>query len=109
SGTGQDANSISVDPLFINPNGNAATVNLHISAASLCVGAATPISGIATDFDNDLRNPCTPDIGADEVTPHSGPALVKVSITKIDDAPVVASGFQIGFTVRLTNNSSFTA
>ena len=32
SGTGQDANSISVDPLFINPNGNAATVNLHISA-----------------------------------------------------------------------------
>ena len=47
TGTGQDANSISVDPLFVNPNGNAATVNLHISAASLCVGAATPISGIA--------------------------------------------------------------
>ena len=32
TGTGQDANSISADPLFINPNGNAATVNLHIMA-----------------------------------------------------------------------------
>ena len=32
AGTGQDANSISADPLFINPNGNAATVNLHIMA-----------------------------------------------------------------------------
>ena len=89
--------------------GNAATVNLHISAASLCVGAATPISGISTDFDNDLRNPCTPDIGADEVTPYSGPSLAKVTISKTADAPVVASGSQIGFTVRLTNNSSFTA
>ena len=109
TGTGKDANSISVDPLFINPNGNAATVNLHISPGSLCIAAATPISGVANDFDNDLRNPCTPDIGADEVTPYSGPSLAKVSITKTADAPVVASGSQIGFTVRLTNNSSFTA
>ena len=64
---------------------------------------------ISNDFDNNLRNPCTPDIGADEVTPYSGPALANVSITKTADAPFVASGSQIGFTVRLTNNSSFTA
>jgi hypothetical protein len=37
--TGQDANSISVDPQFINPNGNAATGDLHISSFSPCVGA----------------------------------------------------------------------
>ena len=109
TGTGQDANSISADPLFINPNGNAATVNLHISPGSPCIAAATPISGIANDFDNNLRNPCTPDIGADEVTPYSGAALANVSITKTADAPVVPYGSQIGFTVRLTNNSSFTA
>ena len=109
AGTGQDANSISADPLFINPNGNAATVNLHITGGSPCVAAATPISGIANDFDNNLRNPCTPDIGADEVTPYSGAALANVSITKTADAPVVPYGSQIGFTVRLTNNSSFTA
>ena len=52
TGTGQDANSISVDPLFINPNGNAATVNLHIQGASLCVAAATPIPSVPNDFDN---------------------------------------------------------
>ena len=109
TGTGQDANSISADPLFVNPNGNAATVNLHILPGSPCVAVATPISGIANDFDNNLRNPCTPDIGADEVTPYSGPPLAKVTITKTADAPVVASGSQVGFTVRLTNNSSFTA
>ncbi len=109
AGTGQDANSISADPLFVNPNGNAATVNLHILAGSPCIAAATPIGGISNDFDNDLRNPCTPDIGADEVTPYSGPSLANVSITKTADAPFVASGSQIGFTVRLTNNSSFTA
>ena len=56
-----------------------------------------------------MRNPCTPDIGADEVTPYSGPSLAKVSISKTADAPFAASGSQIGFTVRLTNNSSFTA
>ena len=109
AGTGQDANSISANPLFVNPTGNAATVDLHIMPGSPCIAAATPISGIPTDFDNQLRNPCTPDIGADEVTPYSGAPLANVSITKTADAPFVASGSQIGFTVRLTNNSSFTA
>src|SRR6185312_7105871 len=97
--TGQDANSISANPLFVNPTGTAATVDLHIMPGSPCVGAATPISGIPNDFDNDLRNPCTPDIGADEVTPYSGPALANVSITKTADAPIVPSGLQVGFTV----------
>ena len=100
TGTGQDANSISANPLFVNPNGTAATVDLHIMPGSPCIAAAIPISGIANDFDNQLRNPCTPDIGADELTPYTGPALANVSITKTADAPVAASGSQIGFTVR---------
>src|SRR6185295_15107258 len=32
--TGQDANSLSVDPLFIAPNGSAATGNIHIQNGS---------------------------------------------------------------------------
>ena len=40
--TGQDANSISADPLFVNPNGTAATVDLHITPGSPCLGMATP-------------------------------------------------------------------
>ena len=65
TGTGQDANSISVDPLFINPNGNAVTGDIHIFPASPCVGAGLTIAGITNDFDGDARlNP--PAIGADQ-------------------------------------------
>ena len=80
-----------------------------ISDASPCVGGATPIAFLFNDFDNDLRNPCTPDIGADEVTPYKGPPLAHVSITKTADAGVVVFGSQVGFTVTLTNDTAFTA
>src|SRR4029453_13923890 len=73
--TGQGANSISVDPQFINPNGNAATGDLHISSSSPCVGAGVTIAGITNDFDGDPRlDP--PAIGADqppEATPTPTP------------------------------------
>ena len=62
SGTGKDANSISVDPFF------ASNQNLHISNASVDK-KATPISGITDDIDGDKRNATKPDIGADEFTP----------------------------------------
>ena len=69
--TGQDANSISVDPQYINPNGNAPTGDLHIFPTSPCVGAGLTIAGITNDFDNDPRaNP--PAIGADQ--PPGGPS-----------------------------------
>jgi hypothetical protein len=70
---------------------------------------ATPITGIATDFDNDLRHPCTPDIGADERTPYGGPAITTVTITKTADANTVAYGNQVGFVVKLTNTTASTA
>jgi len=71
--TGQDANSVSVDPQFINPTGTAATVDLHLSLSSPVNARATPIAGITTDFDNDPRDPSTPDIGADEIAGTATP------------------------------------
>ena len=65
--TGQDTNSISANPQFVNPTGTAATVDLHINCASPADGAATPVAGITTDFDNETRDATTPDIGADEI------------------------------------------
>ena len=65
-----DANSIEADPIFVDP-----TNDLHIDPSALMIeaspvtGAGTPIAGINIDFDGTLRNPTTPDIGADEVTP----------------------------------------
>jgi uncharacterized repeat protein (TIGR01451 family) len=69
--TGQDANSLSVDPLFVNANGSASTGDIHIQAGSPVLAMGTPVVGITNDFDNDPRdNP--PDIGADErVAPTS--------------------------------------
>jgi trimeric autotransporter adhesin len=73
--TSQDANSISVDPQFINPNGNAVAGDLHILGTSPCVGAGLTIAGITNDFDGDPRlDP--PAIGADqppEATPTPTP------------------------------------
>jgi hypothetical protein len=63
--TSQDAHSISMDPQFINPTGDANTVNLHILLGSPCVGAGIMIPGITVDFDGELR-PNPPAIGADQ-------------------------------------------
>jgi hypothetical protein len=111
--TGQDANSLSVDPLFVNPTGTAATVDLHIQAGSPVIGFATPITttlaspltGITTDYDVQKRNPVTPDMGADERTPFA----LSLSITKTADAASVVAGSQIGFTVTLNNPTATTA
>jgi hypothetical protein len=112
--TAQDAASISADPQFIDPNGTArpagvgldavdavdAVLNLHVQGTSPCVGTGTPAGGIQNDIDNQLRNPTTPDIGADEVSPWTGANL---SISKTADAASVSYPNQVGFTVRLNN------
>jgi hypothetical protein len=59
--TGKDLNSINEMPNFAAPV-------LHINSSILTniESHATPIAGITTDFDGNLRNASTPDIGADE-------------------------------------------
>ena len=64
SGAAQDKHSISVDPKYVS------STNLHIRDSAL-IYAGTPVSGITTDIDGDLRNPKAPTIGADEI-PSSG-------------------------------------
>ena len=54
-----DLNSISTDPLF------TSSTDLH-TVNPLLNGAGTPITGITTDIDGDVRNVTTPDLGADE-------------------------------------------
>ena len=63
--TAQDAHSISMNPQYINPTGDANTVDLHILIGSPCVGAGITIPGITIDFDGELR-PSPPAIGADQ-------------------------------------------
>lgn len=62
--SGREGNSISADPNFL----DAANNNLHInpSVPPSLDSAGTPVAGITTDIDGDVRNSVTPDIGADE-------------------------------------------
>jgi hypothetical protein len=58
--TGQDANSLNTNPLFIS------TTDLDIDPASLMIGAGTPIPGIDYDYENTDRHNTLPTIGAYE-------------------------------------------
>ncbi|MCK5856239.1 MAG: T9SS type A sorting domain-containing protein [Bacteroidales bacterium] len=55
-------NGLSIDPLYYSP------MNLHTQQISM-YSTGTPIVGITTDIDEDIRNTTTPCIGADEFTP----------------------------------------
>ena len=67
SATGVDALSLNVNPLFANPTGNAAAMDLHVQAASPADANAAAIAGVTDDFDGQVRNTTVPDIGADEI------------------------------------------
>ncbi|OIP00211.1 MAG: hypothetical protein AUJ98_08955 [Bacteroidetes bacterium CG2_30_33_31] len=54
-----DAHSISSNPNFVS------ATNLHVTKV-LLNNLGTPITGISTDIDGDIRHATTPDIGADE-------------------------------------------
>lgn len=62
--SGQDVGSFSVDPGFVS------ATDFHISPGSPAMnGVAVPVASITNDFDGDIRDVTTPDIGADEYTP----------------------------------------
>ena len=59
AGFSLDSNSISILPAF------TGVQDLHVSNFDLN-SAATPSTSVSVDFDGEIRNPSTPDIGADE-------------------------------------------
>lgn len=59
SATGQDANSLAVDPLF------TTATNLNLLSTSTLIGAGVTVAGITKDYTNSTRNG-TPSIGAYE-------------------------------------------
>ncbi|MBL8182439.1 MAG: InlB B-repeat-containing protein, partial [Blastocatellia bacterium] len=74
----QDANSQSVDPIFVS------STDLHIQSSSPIEGDGLSIAGITTDIDGDARG-AAPDIGADEIT-VSGSGTVQFSSATYDAA-----------------------
>jgi hypothetical protein len=61
-----DANSKFANPLFVNANGDASTVDLHLTTGSPAEGSGLNIPSVINDFDGETRSALTPtDIGAD--------------------------------------------
>ena len=84
SGLGLGAKDTSLDPLY------NSTSDLHVSAPGLN-NAATPLSYVSVDIDNEKRNSTNPDIGADEFTP---PALFPACIKILNPTTGFCSGKQ---------------
>jgi len=97
--SGQDANSLQATSMaqigFVNPDGDAATADLHITPGSIAIDEGTPINAFAgkssefslapvtNDFDGQARpNGPAPDIGADElVAPTAAQATLTGRVT----------------------------
>lgn len=94
--TGQESNSLSVNPLFTSP------ADLHARKA-LLDGGGVPL-GVATDIDGEVRSTTAPDIGADEFTASGSDA----SLLYIDyPLPPFASG-NFDIKVALQNRGAAT-
>ncbi|MBX2887511.1 MAG: T9SS type A sorting domain-containing protein [Ferruginibacter sp.] len=95
--TGQDVNSVAVDPKFI-----SATSNLHLQDITPLNNIAQNV-GVSTDIDFQTRNLLSPDIGADEINPPDCTdnlgGTVTANVTQIcrTGSPILfASGFSYG-------------
>jgi len=96
TGTGQDANSKAVDPLFVSPT------NLHLQPTSPLLGQGVSGTGITTDIDGQTRD-TPPDIGADEVLAGATPGSVQFSSATYS---VAEAGGTVTLTVTRTGGSS---
>jgi hypothetical protein len=100
TGTGQDANSIAVNPMFVT---TTAPADLHLQTGSTLVNAGTTVAGVTTDIDGQTRD-ATPDIGADELVADTPGTLQFSSATYslAENASSVASPNAVAGTATIT-------
>lgn len=90
--TGQDANSISTNPVFV------ANDDLHALSASLNA-AALALPYITEDIDDEPRDASTPDIGADEFNVSAN----DVAVTTLEAPGYICDGAQADVKVKVAN------
>ncbi|MGX7667993.1 beta strand repeat-containing protein [Flavobacterium pedocola] len=83
----RDASSITENPTFVSTVGsNGQFLHINTATPTLIEGAAVAIATFTDDFDGDVRNGVTPDIGADE---FAGIPIAVVVINSISPNPIV--------------------
>jgi hypothetical protein len=96
AGTGQDANSLSVDPLFIT---SPAPADLHLQSTSPVIAAGLTLAEVTTDVDNDPRPAANPDMGADELVQATGGVIPAGTYYNVK----AAAGDSLSGNVTVTN------
>jgi len=97
--TGLDASSISGNPVFVNASGGDFHIKTYLS--SPVEAAGTPVALVTTDYDNDLRDVSTPDIGADEFT--YAPYSYCLEMTPVTATGSVAPGQDSNYSFTIWN------
>lgn len=98
--SGVDPNSVNTPPVFVSIN------DLHLVPGSNygLNDLGTPVAGVTTDIDGDIRSATTPDMGADEFTTPpctgavGGTASGSGSFCGNSTTTITASGYSIGST-----------
>jgi hypothetical protein len=98
--TSLDSNSIYYHPKFVD-----SSTNLHILPyLSSLDGKGVPFKNISRDFDGELRDTLTPDIGADEFTPVNR----DIAVISIDSLQKIGCGGTKNIVITITNKGSDT-
>lgn len=102
TGTGQEANSINLQPVFVS------NTDLHLVPASnfLLDNFGTPIAAVTTDIDGAARSATAPDMGVDEFTAptvtDAAPTAITVPVICVGSNPVSVTVKNLG-TVTITS------
>jgi hypothetical protein len=113
----RDAGSVTENPNFLSTTGsNIDFLHIDPSIATQIESAAVQLAGITDDFDGNVRNVSTPDIGADEfagiIADITGPtivhtvplsscgqgtAVISATITDLSGVPTLGAGLPVAY------------
>ena len=98
--SGQDANSISIDPVYWSDT------DLHTS--NLALQAGTPLAEVTTDIDGDIRDLVTPYIGADKYIPGTENDILTFSFME-QTSPAIIDTNTYTITIEVANGTDLTS
>lgn len=81
----RDQASVTENPNFLSTTGsNANFLHINTTTTTLIEGGGTPVALVSDDYDGDLRNTDTPDIGADE---FAGIGITRIKVNSVSITP----------------------
>ena len=102
-----DASSFTENVQFINATTTPYNLRVNTGLATQTESGGTPVAGITDDFDGDLRNATTPDVGADEFAGIGADFTAPlISYTLLGNGSVASSS--VSLTATITDPSGVT-